>query len=98
MYLIVEHLTRNEQDGLDFVYYKPTPFLPAQTIGLIFGNINCKEYTNQDKKPFVIRVCSINSKNNADMYDGIAGYVKSLIQFYGNYTKKPYILEKLGNF
>jgi len=45
------YLPRTDQDGLEFVSYKPTPFLPAQTIGLIYGNFKCKEYISQDQKP-----------------------------------------------
>lgn len=39
---------RKTVDGLDFIYYIPTPFLPPKTIGFIYGNLRCNDKYNMD--------------------------------------------------
>jgi hypothetical protein len=45
-----------------------------------------------------LRVCSTNVKDLlGEVFESVASYTRSLIKFYTSYTKKPYLLEKLGN-
>ncbi|CAF0715734.1 unnamed protein product [Brachionus calyciflorus] len=87
---------REEKDGYEYLTYKKSPYFPIQTIGFIFGDLKCKESYDLEKFNLKLKICSTDLKDlNIDIIDMISHNVKLLIQFYSNYTKRNYPLEKI---
>jgi len=38
-------LSRSTSNGLEFTTYKPTPYLPAETISFVLGRMDCRQHS-----------------------------------------------------
>ncbi len=46
-------LSRSTSNGLEFTTYKPTPYLPAETISLVLGRMDCQQHS-PDSSPLKV--------------------------------------------
>lgn len=87
---------RDLKDGIECTTYDSTPFFSTQLIGFILGDFICKESYDLEKFNLKLRVCSTRSSDlYPETFEVLSNYIKNLVNFYQNYTKQFYPINKI---